>query len=100
MFDYWKTRRGLLQRIAEVDERSISRVKNEKLDLLAYAVAQDRFERELLEVQLKILETDKLRSKASKHGFALPPFEDYWDIDETSKKSYLTEAGKALIRQT
>ena len=104
MFDYWRETREIKKRIKSIQERSRRRVDVERADMLGPAVVNDRFEIETLESHLKKMDTDRWLQYAAKHGVAILPLEEYWDveggIDGTPTVSYLTVQGKKFIRET
>jgi diketogulonate reductase-like aldo/keto reductase len=79
MFTYWKSHRSLNNRIVEIDKESAGRMKSDNVDLLALAIASDRYERQHLEMELKVLESERLREIASRYGISSFPNQEMYD---------------------
>jgi hypothetical protein len=101
MFDYQKNRRSLEKRIVEVDKRSANRVKLDNLDLIAYGIANDRFERDHFNMELKVLEAEHLHAKASRYGITSFPTEETYapQMKDVKPRPYFSEQSKAELHK-
>ena|SRR5712691_13353136 len=104
MLEYWKETRDTKKRIKAVQERLRRRGEVEDVQMIGYAVATDRFELEGLNNHLKKMDTERWRQYAIKRDVAIPPFEEYWEVeggeDGTPRVSYLTVTGKMFIKES
>jgi hypothetical protein len=110
MFEHRRERQKLQRGIAEIDRKSAGRVKNENIELLGYAVAQDRFLRGDLAAELKILEVSRLVGKAQRLGIEieeeLPSNSVYrdgskvwWDEYTPTQKKWINDKGKSRLEE-
>ncbi len=110
MFEHRRERQKLQRGIAEIDRKSAERVKNENIELLGYAVAQDRFLRGDLEAELKILGVSRLVDKAQQLGIEieeeLPSNSVYrdgskvwWDEYKPTQKKWINDKAKERLEQ-
>jgi hypothetical protein len=110
MFEHRRKRHELQRGIAEIDRKSAERVKNENIELLGYAVAQDRFLRGDLAAELKILEVSRLVDKAQQLGIEieeeLPSNSVYrdgskvwWDEYKPTQKKWINDKAKERLEQ-